>query len=601
MRSKSFVRIFASAVFAMLFLSINSFDVNAQGRGKGGDRGDRGDRQQNRDGRNTANDRRGDRGRDEQVRSDRGSRKQQEYSDQNSRRQQEYSDRNSRQQQNRSDQNSRRQQEYSDRNSRQQQIRSDRESRRQQEYSDRNSRQQQNRSDRESRRQHEYSDQNSRRQQEWSDRNSRQQQNRSDRESRRQQEYSDQNSRRQQEYSDRNSRQRGSRNDRVGDRDSGLWAGYDYERSRRSRSDDRRKDRSDDRYDREYRSDRGRKNERARWNRGYAGTPVWANRNYDRPAWNRYARDQRKYQKEVYKDYRKQQRGRYYAGWNRYETYGQGWNGGYGLYGAPYYQTNVYGVRDRRFDDHYYDQNRSYQRYPSYRSSYYSPVYYQGIDLNYLNDDQYGDYGYADNGNWKDVLLRTVLSAFLGGQGSQYDRDAYYSREYQTISYLPYRNGGPQYYGQQPLYSTYTYGYPEYDDDSDAYGYDPYGRSYDDYSGIDPILMNISGSGSGTYLNELLGRAVASGYQQGLADGLYARKQGWNDQYYRDPYSYENNNYAYGSCSTSLAENRQLLSSGYELGYRDALNERDAGYYQEGSQGVDLVSLLLSNVLRVGA
>ncbi len=66
---------------------------------------------------------------DEQRRSDRRSRRQQEWSDRNSRRQQAESDRSSR-----------RQQEWSDRNSRRQQAESDRSSRHQQEWSDRNSR-----------------------------------------------------------------------------------------------------------------------------------------------------------------------------------------------------------------------------------------------------------------------------------------------------------------------------------------------------------------------------------------------------------------------------------------------------------------------------
>ncbi len=179
-----------------------------------------------------------------------------------------------------------------------------------------------------------------------------------------------------------------------------------------------------------------------------------------------------------------------------------------------------------------------------------------------------------------------------------------YGGEYQNASYLPYRQTGPEYYGQEPIYSTYVYGDPDagyYQQDPygyDQYGYDQGGSSNDLLFGIAPILMNIVGGDSSSFLNDLVSQTLASGYNQGMMDGEYAQEQGWGEDYYNDPYAYDAG--VYNGSSVSLAERRQLLSQGYELGYRDAMNERNAGYYEEASQDFDLTTLLLDNVLRVG-
>jgi hypothetical protein len=59
-----------------------------------------------------------------------------------------------------------------------------------------------------------------------------------------------------------------------------------------------------------------------------------------------------------------------------------------------------------------------------------------------------------------------------------------------------------------------------------------------------------------------------------------------------------------------MAERRRCMSEGYELGYRDAMMDRDNDYYYGGYDDgyydndmagyVDLVSLALGDVLRVG-
>ncbi|MEP6788498.1 MAG: hypothetical protein ABJB40_08705, partial [Acidobacteriota bacterium] len=76
-----------------------------------------------------------------------------------------------------------------------------------------------------------------------------------------------------------------------------------------------------------------------------------------------------------------------------------------------------------------------------------------------------------------------------------------------------------------------------------------------------------------------------------------ARQSGYGDRYYNDPYDSPQSGYI--PYSSTIGENRQLLSDGYGLGFQDALNNRNQ--YQPRSAGnTDLVSLLLSNVLRLG-
>ena len=81
----------------------------------------------------------------------------------------------------------------------------------------------------------------------------------------------------------------------------------------------------------------------------------------------------------------------------------------------------------------------------------------------------------------------------------------------------------------------------------------------------------------------------------------------YNNQYYQDPYAYESaysdRGYSYQDIGydpySSLDQNRQYLSEGYQLGYRDALNSRNQPLALNNVGGGDLISLLLGNVLRV--
>jgi hypothetical protein len=96
----------------------------------------------------------------------------------------------------------------------------------------------------------------------------------------------------------------------------------------------------------------------------------------------------------------------------------------------------------------------------------------------------------------------------------------------------------------------------------------------------------------------MLSQVLAQGYLQGSLAGQTARQSGYGSRYYDDPYDAPVNGYV--PYSYSIDENRQLLSEGYNLGFRDALSGRRNQYQPQSVGNADLVSLLLSNVLRLG-
>lgn len=216
----------------------------------------------------------------------------------------------------------------------------------------------------------------------------------------------------------------------------------------------------------------------------------------------------------------------------------------YGGYGRNYYPVVNYG-------DHYdYDDDDNY-----------------GYDDAYYDDDNYYDDGFG-GGDWKNVLLRTMLSFVLGSSGdSFYAADPYYAYSGQTPVYAP---GG--YYTSQPawIYSPTTY-------DATPYSDTPYSSMI--YA--DP------------YTREITREALASGYSQGFIDGQNAASYGYND--YASPYAYAPT--VYTGYSTSLAERQQYLNEGYELGYRDALENRDSYGVYDGGGNLDLVSALLGSLI----
>ena len=73
-----------------------------------------------------------------------------------------------------------------------------------------------------------------------------------------------------------------------------------------------------------------------------------------------------------------------------------------------------------------------------------------------------------------------------------------------------------------------------------------------------------------------------------------ARRRGWDDEYYSDPYLYEQS--MYDPYSSSIGDCRRYFSEGYEMGYSDGLRNEDEFYVADGGD-VDLVSLLIGSAI----
>jgi hypothetical protein len=247
---------------------------------------------------------------------------------------------------------------------------------------------------------------------------------------------------------------------------------------------------------------------------------------------------------------------------NNYYPY-SGYNNSVYVVTQPYYSSAYSGYGQSYYANGYYDAGYSDYGYAHYGNGY---------DYNY-DDAYYGnDYGYGDQGEWKSALLRTVLSLVLGGSGDNFDNN-YYATDpsYAYSGYSPvYAPGG--YYTSQPnwIYSPATY-------DATPYSDSPYSSMI--YA--DP------------YTRDVAREALAAGYSQGFIDGQNAAAYGYSD--YSSPYGYAPT--AYSGYSTSLAERQQYLSEGYELGRRDAMEDRDSYGIFEGGGNLDLISALLGTVM----
>ena len=266
----------------------------------------------------------------------------------------------------------------------------------------------------------------------------------------------------------------------------------------------------------------------------------------------------------------------------------------------PQIYRNDYPTRDRRTRT--YDQGYPYSSYENGRS--YNVPYYDGyrtnVDQRNVNQNYYGydpydyqnGYGndyYDNNGtSWKSTLLRTLIGAVLNGIGGGNNRG--YDDNYSPYNYQPYSAGMPVNYGQSPYYGNYS---PQY-----GQNYGDGGSNYGGLLGALPIGGLFGGGNDmGGFITNELSQVLAQGYLQGLSAGDLARGYGSGDQYYNDPYVTDGGMYDQGS--STIGENRRLLSEGYALGYQDALNGR--GQAGQGSAGgLDLVNILLSNVLNLG-
>lgn len=260
------------------------------------------------------------------------------------------------------------------------------------------------------------------------------------------------------------------------------------------------------------------------------------------PRSNRYDRD------DSWRYYSRRNNNRYYSSYNPIYVVSQ-----------PYYSP-VYSGYDPYYGGQSYYPRRNYNI--DYDDNYF------GDDDDYYGNGYYDD-GYNDRGDWKSTLLRTVLSVVLGGSGdnSYSALDPSYAYSGQAPVYAP---GG--YYTSQPswIYSPATY-------DATPFSDTPYSSMI--YA--DP------------YTRDITRQALASGYSQGFIDGQNAASYGYDD--YSSPYGYAPT--VYSGYSTSLAERQQYLSEGYEIGYRDAMENKDSYGLDEGGGNLDLVSALLGSVM----
>lgn len=318
-------------------------------------------------------------------------------------------------------------------------------------------------------------------------------------------------------------------------------------------------------------------------------------------------KNEQKYEQRLERDWNRNDERDYRRDQSRdqYSTPPQWWGSQLPVY------RNDYPTRDRRTTT--YDQGYPYSGYENGRS--YNVPYYDGyrpsVDQRNTNQNYYGydpyvyengygnDYYDSRGTSWKSTLLRTLIGAVLNGIGGGRNNNYFSPNNYQ-----PYSAGIPANYGQSPFYGNSS---PYYGSSSPYYGnYSPqFGQNYpgggSNFGGILGSLPigGLFGGGNdiGGFVSNELSQVLAQGYLQGLSAGETARGYGSDDRYYNDPYVTDGGVYDQGS--STIGENRRLLSEGYALGYQDALNGR--GQADQGSAGgLDLVNILLSNVLNLG-
>lgn len=307
-------------------------------------------------------------------------------------------------------------------------------------------------------------------------------------------------------------------------------------------------------------------------------------RNDQRKAWKDQEKAYRRWNKNEDREDRRDQRQAQYAA-------PQWWEQARRIY------HNDYSISERRTRQYApVDPYSGYSAQPNYGVQYdrYIPNRNQAGSYNGYDPYSY-DNGYANNysnnggSNWKSVLLRTligtVLSGLSGGKDG-YDSQTYYQPNY---SQSPYNFAGyaPQYAAQGQDHSSYG--------QSDSYGDQ---SNYGGLLGGLPLAEVFSGGNDfGGILSGGLSQFLAQGYLQGLNAGDTARSNNYGERFYNDPYVTDAGVYDQGS--STIADNRRLLSEGYALGYQDALNGR--GQYDGVSGGrLDLVSVLLSDVFKLG-
>lgn len=248
---------------------------------------------------------------------------------------------------------------------------------------------------------------------------------------------------------------------------------------------------------------------------------------------------------------------------------------------------------DLKSQRRYEKESLRYSRESRRRSA---PVY---DDNNYYGDQTDNSYGYDDSTNWKEQILRVVIANVIGNRlgGDQGYNSSQYGQVYNERPYNnSYDRGGS--YNEVPRFirsygTPYSDEYqPEYGDDGTQFGGNSITGGLLNSLPIAELLERYTG-GNG-FVSELIANFLAQGYDQGYVAGQSARRNRSGDRFFSDPYVTEDG--IYDPYSSSMGENRQILSEGYELGYQDALQGRNDYDPQDGGN-VDLISLLLNNVL----
>jgi hypothetical protein len=320
-------------------------------------------------------------------------------------------------------------------------------------------------------------------------------------------------------------------------------------------------------------------------------------RKSDREAW-RFERKQQRFDDRAYSQQYQPTFRPYYrddsrSDWNTRRSYQQDYS--YRDYPNYSYQQPYYEYQ-QPYSNYGYQpySNYGYQPYSSYGYQSYNYPTYGIFDYADNYDPYYSSYGYNAL-DWKGQLFRSVIAAFFGNNDNYGYLDPYPQYAYSNTRY-----------GYEPLYSEYyqptyyTFGYEpaySYYEPAAYYGYDQYaGYGLPEQSYYGPLPYDdVQDIYSGGIAGELIQRALGTGYYQGLLEGQLARRRGWGDRYYNDPYLYEQA--IYDPYSTSVGDCRRYFSEGYELGYDDALRGRDEFALGRRGGDIDLVSLLLGNAL----
>ena len=287
----------------------------------------------------------------------------------------------------------------------------------------------------------------------------------------------------------------------------------------------------------------------------------------------------------------------------------KGWNNGfppgnaYGLRGI--WPGEFRGTRDLERQARGSERDaRRYNQYSQYGGNNYSGDLYRVYQQQYYNNNYVYQQPYRSTQNRVssgDQFFRTIIGMFFNEPAYSGNSNYYPTQQYG--SYSPaYDNGVNSGYGSyntsySPYYAQPSYS-PYYDNSYGAGNIDPYfGSSYYDdpnygNGGLKSTLLSFAG--------EMLQGLLGQGYLQGLDQGQYARTRGYrNTTNYVDPYAYDE--FSPMASATTLDEQRRLLSEGYRLGYRDAMQNRDPYNADQFGGGVDLVSVLIGNTLNTFA